>query len=134
MDTDEGVLSEADRDAIVATATDYIASWLEGDAHRMARALHPDLAKRSVDVGPSGRCVRVTSLTAQDMIAATAEGRGTKNRAGHEVKILDASGGIASVKVTSVPYVDYLQVARFDDRWLIVNVLWRPRVFDGRGR
>jgi hypothetical protein len=34
---------------------------------------------------------------------------------------------IASVKVLSHPFVDYLHVAKIGDRWLIVNVLWELR-------
>jgi Putative lumazine-binding len=29
--------------------------------------------------------------------------------------------------VVSAAFVDYLHLARFDQRWLIVNVLWEPR-------
>ena len=37
----------ADHDAIVRAALDYFEGWFDGDAARMERALHPDLAKRS---------------------------------------------------------------------------------------
>ena len=37
----------ADRDAIVRVALDYFEGWFDGDAARMERTLHPDLAKRS---------------------------------------------------------------------------------------
>jgi len=33
----------------------------------------------------------------------------------------------ASVKVLSEPFVDYLHLARFGERWLIVNVLYERR-------
>ncbi len=32
--------------AIVQAALDYFEGWFDGDATRMERALHPDLAKR----------------------------------------------------------------------------------------
>ena len=38
----------ADADAIKQTALDYIEGWYEGNAERMERALHPELAKRIV--------------------------------------------------------------------------------------
>jgi Putative lumazine-binding len=41
--------TEADRDAILAAAADYIESWLDGDAERMASCLHPKLVKRALD-------------------------------------------------------------------------------------
>ena len=39
----------ADRDAIVRVALDYFEGWFDGDAARMERVLHPDLAKRISD-------------------------------------------------------------------------------------
>ncbi len=38
--------TDADKEAIKATALDYMEGWYEGDAARMERALHPELAKR----------------------------------------------------------------------------------------
>ena len=43
----------ADRDAIVRVALDYFEGWFDGDAARMERTLHPDLAKRSPDDAPA---------------------------------------------------------------------------------
>jgi hypothetical protein len=48
MDTNEAPVTDTDRMAIVAAATDYIESWLDGDPDRMARCLHPELVKREV--------------------------------------------------------------------------------------
>ncbi len=124
-------MTVSDREAIVGAATDYIESWLAGDAERMRRCLHPGLAKRSVsDRDPK----QVDHTTAGEMVRATGEGSGKKYRAGHEVEIFDINGEIATVKVTSVPYVDYLHLARFGDEWLIVNVLWARRPTDAATR
>ena len=38
--------ADAERAMIVATALDYFEGWFDGDAVRMERALHPELAKR----------------------------------------------------------------------------------------
>ena len=38
----------ADEDAIVRCVLDYFEGWFEADPERMRRALHPDLAKRSL--------------------------------------------------------------------------------------
>jgi len=37
----------SDEAAIAAIALDYFEGWFDGDAVRMRRALHPELAKRS---------------------------------------------------------------------------------------
>ena len=48
-------VSEADQAAIKQTALDYVEGWYEGNAERMERALHPDLAKRIIRTGPQGQ-------------------------------------------------------------------------------
>lgn len=123
-------VSEADLWAIEAAATDYIQSWLDGDPDRMRRCLHPDLAKRSLGgPGPDGEAV-LDSQTADSLIEGTAAGRGKRHPRQIEVTVLDAYGDNASVLVRSVPYVEYLHIARFGRGWLIVNVLWQFRDTD----
>ena len=61
-------------DAIVRVALDYFEGWFDGDAARMERALHPDLAKRSPDDAPAPCALE--KLTAREMIEATAKGIG----------------------------------------------------------
>lgn len=126
--TTNSAIGAADREAILAAARDYIESWLDGDADRMARCLHPLLAKRSVEPNAASAGCRVENLTRDDMVAATAEGRGTRYERPFEISILHAYGDIASVRITSQPYVDYLHVARCGDAWLLLNVLWQRRV------
>ena len=41
-----------------------------------------------------------------------------------DVEILDIFRNVASVKVTMSGWVDYMHIARFNGRWVIVNVLW----------
>ncbi|MEP7203635.1 MAG: nuclear transport factor 2 family protein [Ilumatobacteraceae bacterium] len=117
-------LTEADRDAILASACDYIESWLDGDADRMAGCLHPGLAKRAVYF-KDGEPV-IDETTRDDMVTATAAGHGRKYQRPYEATILDAFKDIATVRVLSSAYMDYLHIARFEDRWLLVNVLWQP--------
>ncbi len=120
-------LSERDREAILASSRDYIESWLDGDAERMGRCLHPDLVKREVEKDPaSGRPV-VDTISRDDMVAATQQGLGTRYERPYDVSILDGFGDIATVRVFSSIYMDYLHVARFDDSWLLLNVLWQRR-------
>ena len=38
--------------------------------------------------------------------------------------ILDVFGNAASVKVMMDGWIDSLHIAKFDGRWVIVNVLW----------
>jgi hypothetical protein len=106
--------------SIERAATDYIEAWLTGDADRMADCLHADLTKRSIDDNAVG------AMTYRDMVDATRTGRGKQLPRGYQVTIDDVFRNIATARVESARYVDYLHVARFEDRWRIVNVLWEP--------
>lgn len=127
MISDEAPVSDADQAAILATAADYIEGWIDGDAERMARCLHPDLAKRAVAGDDPDQPLALDEIDRAGMVEATGQGIGTKYSRPYETRLLDAFGGIASVAVLSQPYMDYLHVARFGDRWLIVNALWQRR-------
>lgn len=115
----------ADSAAILGTARDYIEGWYTADAARMARALHPDLAKRIVTPGPAGDVVR--AMSRDQLVQAAAAGAGASTPAGQrrsDVTILDVFGNIADVKVVAGEWVDYLHIGRVDGRWVVINVLW----------
>jgi len=122
----DGTVEE--RAAIEATARDYIDGWYEGDAERVARALHPDLAKRTVRALPDGSEV-INTLSQSNMVTYTRAGFGKKNKQEgqhNEVIILDVMSKTACVKTISHEFIDYLQMAKIDGQWRIVNVLWEP--------
>ncbi|MEP7075927.1 MAG: nuclear transport factor 2 family protein [Acidobacteriota bacterium] len=119
-------VSEADKDAIKATALDYIEGWYEGNAERMERALSPDLAKRIVMTGPQGRSM-LQQMSAMGLVQGVKRGGGketAKEKQQKDVTILDVFNNAASVKIVASDWIDYLHIAKFNGRWLIVNVLW----------
>jgi Putative lumazine-binding len=123
--------TEADRAAVEATVRDYYEGWYTADAARMARALHPALAKRSFGQGRD-RAPELDETTAEEMIEATAAGVG-RARAGDrlDIRIAELGAGIASVNVFADHYVDFLHLIRTPDGWRIINALWRWA--DGHG-
>jgi hypothetical protein len=109
-----------DEAAVRAAAVDYVQGWYEADGARMQRALHPDLAKRGL-VGEA-----LQPITAADLVALARNGMG-KNQGGKKEKaitVLDIEDIIATVKVVSDQFNDYLQLGKIDGKWLIINVLW----------
>lgn len=117
--------SAADSAAIRATALDYIEGWYAGDAARMERALHPDLAKRIVRTQDGTSTLG--HMTAPQLVEATRQGGGSRTPAGEQqrdVTILDVFRNAAVVKVVARDWVDYLQIAKWNGDWKIVNVLW----------
>ena len=112
--------------AIKQTALDYIEGWYEGNAERMERAVHPELAKRIVRTNPEGRS-RLDQQGAMTLVMNTRGGGGKdtpKERQEKQVTILDIYENSASVKVVASDWIDYLHMAKFNGRWVIVNVLW----------
>ena len=119
--------SQADADAIKQTALDYIEGWYEGNAERMERALHPELAKRIVMTDPASGRSRLDQMGAMTLVRGVRAGGGTKTpkeQQQKDVTILDVFENAGCVKIVAASWVDYLQVAKFNGRWVIVNVLW----------
>ena len=119
-------ITAADSAAIRATALDYIEGWYAADADRTARALHPELAKRNVATDTQGRS-RLLQMSAMSLVGGTRAGGGSRIPEGartRDVRILDAFAGAASVRVRAATWVDYMHMAKFNGRWVIVNVLW----------
>jgi len=112
-----------DEEAVRATALDYVQGWYDADGARMQRALHPDLAKRGL-VGAS-----LQPVSAKGLVDLTRNGVG-KNQPGKkekEITVLDLSPTIASVKVVSDQFIDYLHLGKVRGKWVIINALWAYR-------
>ena len=119
-------VSDADKVAIKQTALDYIEGWYEGNAERMERALHPELAKRIVINDKQGRS-GLDQIGAMTLVQRTKRGGGKqtpKEKQQKDITILDVFENAASVKITASDWIDYLHIAKFNGRWVIVNVLW----------
>ena len=116
----------ADSSGIRQTALDYIEGYYEGDGARMERALHPELAKRIVRTNEQGRS-QLAQMSAMTLVAGTRAGGGKDTPAAErlkEVTILDIYQGAASARLYASGWVDYLHLAKWNGRWVIVNVLW----------
>jgi hypothetical protein len=120
----------ADSSAIRATALDYVEGWYAGDGDRMGRALHPELVKRIAVTDTATHRSVLQTMGASALVNATRHGYGKSTpaeRQSKEVMILDIFGNAASAKTVMADWIDYMQLARVDGRWVIVNVLWEPK-------
>ena len=115
--------STADIAAVARVATEYFQSWFAGDGERMRACLHPALAKRTLE-RPGSKSVTLHEDPAEQLVIDTASGEGKGFDPSQEVIVLDVFRDIATVKVRSAPFVEYLHLARLDNRWLIVNALY----------
>jgi len=115
--------------AIEAVAYDYVDGQLEGNVERVARALHPDLAKRTPKRESPYETLPLGRMTSDELIALTREGalKTPKDQWQRSVKLLGVDQDIATVRVETPWFVDHLQLGQFGDRWVIVNALWRRK-------
>lgn len=121
-----------DEAAIKKTALDYIEGWYEGDAARMETALHPELAKRMIFTDPKTGHSQFNHMGAMQLVQNTRRGGGSKTPKEQQTKditILDRYNNAAVVKIVASGWIDYLEEAKFNGEWKIINVLWelKPR-------
>jgi hypothetical protein len=116
-----------DEAAIKKPALDYIEGWYTGDAARMESSLHPDLAKRIIYTDPKTGRSQLNQQSAMTLVQNTRRGGGSKipkERQLKEITILDRYNNVAIVKIVASDWIDYLEEAKFNGEWKIINVLW----------
>jgi hypothetical protein len=117
--------------AIERTCYDYVDGQLEGDPARVARALHPDLAKRSARPATGDELLALRRMSRDELVELTRQGvlKTPRDKWDRSVRVLDVTGNAAVARVETPWFVDYFHLARWDDRWVIVNALWysKPR-------
>ena len=114
--------------AIAETALDYADGFYSGAPERMERAIHPDLNKVSVvKLNPAAKSALQYS-TYSGLIEMTRAKLGFRDpeKRNINVTVLKTNDNLASVKLKSAMFNDYLQMVKTDDKWKIVNVLWEP--------
>ena len=117
---------DADIKAIHEAVEDYYGGWYNPDVERMNRCLHPGLAKRAIKFNKNGK-EYLRHLTKDVMVNATRDGGGSDVPAEKKlwtITILDSYEEIATVKVAAGEYMEYIHLARQNDQWQILNVLW----------
>jgi hypothetical protein len=117
----------SEREFIRQAVLDYIEAWYRQDAPRGERRLHPDLVKRIMRTDPETGRNYLELMSAEKLADRWRSGDGKKTPKEvqqKDVTILDVFGEMASVKLETANWVDYMQLAKYDGEWLIVNILW----------
>lgn len=129
--TPAAAIDPATRAAIEATCFDYVDGQLEGDPARVARALHPDLAKRRVLGDTPDERLGLRRMGREELVELTRQGalKTPKAQWDRSCTLLDVAGDAAVVRAETPWFVDFFHMGRFGERWIIVNALWyqKPR-------
>jgi len=125
-----------DEAAIRAAVDDYYLGWFDADAARVARSLHPELAKRGWLRERDGDAfLDDDSFDTMTRLAAAGHGRrGDPAERAYRVSVVDIDVDIAAVSVHTLRAVDYLHLVRTGAGWRIVHALWRGMADDARWR
>ncbi len=112
--------------AIEATCFDYVDGQLEADPQRVARSLHPDLAKRAILGDTPDERLGLRRMSKEELVGLTRQGalKTPKEQWNRSCRVLDVTGNAASVRLETPWFVDYFHMGRFGERWVIVNALW----------
>ena len=125
---------KSDEAQIKETILNYIEGFYEANPDRMSKALHPELAKRSIWQGPEGNSF-IKPATKSLIVHVT---RMQKNNKAPEmnpdqkfkakIKIFDIEQNSASAKVSTnkLNFFDYIHLVKYNGEWKILNVLWEP--------
>ena len=114
-----------DREEIELVVLNYIEGWYEANADKMQKALHSDLVKRKFV-----SLKEIWQVDTKWMLQATKEGKGSipNPPAGKkQMTILDLADKMASVKLISEKFIDYLHLVKIGRKWSIVDALWDYR-------
>ncbi len=120
---------EADRRAIYNASMDYLEGMYQADAARIKKSVHPDVLKQGFYwKGKTQSFSDITQVSYEQMIQIARDW----NRDGwlpadapKKIDILDIQEKIANVKVTAYWGIDYLQLVKYNDSWVIINILWQ---------
>lgn len=112
-----------DEEEIIARTLDYIEAWFRGDAERHAKAYHPECIKRAYAEDGHG----IIWTSPQRMVEFCASGDQVLEDAEWKIIVDDVAGDVATVRVYSTRWVDFLHLAKARGRWGLFHVSYHSR-------
>ncbi len=110
--------------------TDYVMGLYQVDTTRIYRSVHPDLKKRGFWLPPDSKEFKGPyEMSFQQLVDLAASWNAKGDQANEDspmvIKVLDVLDKTASARVNAAWGVDFFHLAKFDGKWLIMNVLWQ---------
>jgi hypothetical protein len=113
--------SNADSTQVEATVRNYIEAYYTGDVRRMQQTLHPHYLKHMIH-GDIPMREKTGAQMLRDVSSGTSIPATDKTE---QISVLDIAGNIASAKLVTPNWVDYLTLAKSDGEWKILSVVQR---------
>jgi hypothetical protein len=118
----------AEREAVRQAILDYVEAIYQMQPERIARSVHPTLAKRGFQIPRDSARYREYPMTYAQLeeVARSFNRNGqVPANAPKQIEIFEVLDQTASAKLTALWGVDYFHLAKYDGKWKIVNVLWQ---------
>jgi len=115
--------SDDDTSAVRATVTNYIEGYFNGDAQRMEQTLHPHYLKHVIHAD-----IPMREKTGPEMMKdVRGDGPPDLSPASktEQVTVLDVAGNIASAKLVTPGWTDYMTLSKLNGEWKILSVVQR---------
>jgi len=119
----------ADREAVRRAALDYLEGFYEGDSAKIVRSVRPNVRKVGYYTSRGSTTYETEEMSYAEMIGYANNfkkgGRTTPATAPREVTVGEINDQTATAKVVAWWGIDYLQLAKYNGKWMIVNVMWQ---------
>src|SRR5688572_24343060 len=117
-----------DKAAVHQAALDYLEGIYLVDPSRIERSVHPDLTTRGFWREPAKPAVRAqatNALSPVEFVGGLRNKGGTRDTSVKKVEVLDVMDQTAVAKITASWGIDHMQLAKYDGRWKIINIVWQ---------
>ena len=123
--------STSDKEAVEKAVLNYIEGFYEGDTVKLLASLHPNLSKYGYYVPRNGTEYKGSEMTYQGALDYAKEVREKKHFAKEgspkKIEVFEVLDQTAVVKLTAYWGTDYMLLAKENDRWMIMKVLWQTK-------
>ena len=115
-----------DRGAVRQAALDYVTAVYESRPELIERSVSPELTKHGFMRQKDGT-YRRSPMTYQELLAVAKEWNADRKRdtSVKEVIVGDVFDQTATAMVRAQWGVDFMQLAKIDGRWKILNIVWQ---------
>lgn len=118
-----------DAQLVEQACKDYVTAIYDAEPERIDRSVHPELRKAGFwRTEGATEYPPMSEMTFAELrhLAATFKGQGhIPDNAAYAVQVFDVTDKTASAKITAFWGQDYVHLAKFDDRWQIINIIWQ---------
>jgi len=125
----DSIANEHDRKEVERVSLGYLVALQQLKPELMAEVMHPNLAKRTSYIDSKTGKVLLHDTSYDEMIqyAKSWNIKGDKfpKSPTNKAHILDLQRNMASVKLESDNWYEYLHLVKINDQWKIVNLYWQ---------